>query len=632
MRTAGESTPRVSRFVRAPLRGGESPTLATVGGLIVAGLVAVSLVGCGGDAPPNVVLVTLDTTRADRLGCYGYAAAETPILDAMARSGVRFEETRVQSPITGPSHASILTGTNPTFHGVVGNLQPLPATGVTTMAEVFGEAGYRTGAAIGAFVVASEWGLDRGFDVYYDELPLAPAGRASLPERRGASVVRDALDWIGLRPDEPFFCWVHLFDPHSPYAAPPEFAERFPGSPYDAEIAYVDHCVGLLRDGLDQLGVADHTLMVVTADHGEALGDHGEDTHAFYLYNATLSVPLIMEGAALVPPGVTVPDMVRSIDILPTVLDLVALPIPPTVQGRSRVDAIEAERSPALPSIALTDELNLAFGWAPIRSVEDDGWKYVRLPSAELYDLARDPGELVNLAPDLPDKVTAMDSLLSQVIARTAGDLPRGPEGAVDQATLDRLMSLGYISGGTREDGTDLDVDVTGMKDPKDQRAYWDGYRELVDLRAKGDLARAEAVGRRLLALDDEPPLIHYLFGQVLWHKSQGTDDPALLRETAEHLRRSAIMPEYRISSLVFIGILHGRLGELEEARETFEEVLRLNPDDAMAHFNLTLVHARQGSWSRVVYHGEALLQQVPDHPQAAQIRQLVERARGETR
>jgi len=594
-------------------------------------LLLVLAAGCGTDAPPNVILVTLDTTRADRLGCYGYADAATPVLDAMAASGVRFAEARVQAPITGPSHASILTGTNPTFHGVIGNLQGLPEAGVTTMAEVFGTAGYRTGAAVGAFVVASEWGLDRGFDVYYDELPIAPAGRASLPERRGGEVIRDALDWIGLRPDEPFFCWVHLFDPHSPYAAPAEFADRFPGRPYDAEIAYTDHCVGLLRDGLERLGVADRTLMVVTADHGESLGEHGEDTHAYFLYNSTLSVPLIVEGAGLVPEGVVVPDMVRSIDVLPTVLELTGLPVPPTVQGRSRVDAISGAATPALPSIALSDELNLAFGWAPLRSVEEDGWKYVRLPTRELYDLSEDPGETTNLAAAEASRAGAMDSLLSEVIARTTGDLAPAGGGVVDQATLDRLMSLGYISGGSREGAPDLDVDVSGMPDPKDRQSYWEGYRELSELRGKGDLAGAEAVGRRLLAEDDEPPIIHYLFGQILWHRSQTTDDPALLRETAEHLRRAAIMPEYRVSCLVFIGILHGRLGELDEARETFEEVLRLNPDDAMAHFNLTLVHARTGAWERVIHHGTALLELVPDHPQARQIERIVARARSES-
>ncbi len=577
---------------------------------------------------PNVVLITLDTTRADRLGCYGYAAAQTPVIDALAENGALFENVRAHAPVTAPSHASILTGTLPTFHGVVGNLQALPPSGVTTLAECFADAGYTTAASVGAFVVASEWGLDRGFDAYFDELPEDPAGSASLPQRLAGEVVADAIEWLDGAADAPFFLWVHLFDPHAPYEAPDPFRLKL-RDPYDAEIAYADHAIGRLLAHLTEIGERDETLVVVTADHGEALGEHDEDTHGFFLYNETLSVPLIFDGPGIESDGRRVEEMVRTIDVMPTILELSGLPAAPGVQGRSLVSAISTGAPPSPePAFALSNELNLAFGWSPLRSLEHEHWKLIRAPRPELYDLDQDPGELTNLASTQPDVAARLDSTMSALIQATTGNLPTGTGGTVDQATLERLRSLGYVAGGERGQQVPLDEDVSGFTDPKDREAYWEGYKRLSYLRGDDTLAEAEALARELLAEDPDPPLVHYLFGQVLWHKAQRSPSPETLREAREHLRIAAIMDEYRISSLVFVGIIHAQLGELDQAREVFDEILRIDPDEAMSHFNLTLIHARRQNWSRVVHHGEAVLRLIPDHPDAPAIRRAVEGAR----
>jgi arylsulfatase A-like enzyme len=588
--------------------------------------------GCGSEGPPNVLLVTIDTMRADRAGCYGYPGKTTPSLDALAASGVVFEQARVHAPITGPSHASLLTGTVPAFHGVVGNLQHLPSTGVSTLAECFQSAGYRTGASVGAFVVASKWGFGRGFDAFREELPIAPSGAAILPERLGAAVVADALSWVKERPNDPFFLWVHLFDPHSPYAAPAPFGGSF-RDPYDAEIAYSDHCVGMLIDELRALRLLDNTLIVVTSDHGESLGEHAEDTHAFFLYNSTLAVPLVFSSPNLLPTPRRVPSLARSIDVMPTILEIVGLPIPPAVQGRSlaalaRGDAGTATEPRA--SVAMTDELHLAFGWSPLRSIEQDGWKYIRSPKPELYELSSDPHETHNRAAERSEIVRSLDERLLEDLASTRGNLPRQTS-TVDAATLERLMSLGYIAGGSHAAPADASADLSRYADPKDRLSYWEHYRKLSGLRADGDLEAAEALGRTLLADDPSPPLINYLFGQILWRKSQRTNDPATIREAALHLERASVMDEYRNSCLVFIGIAHARLGEDDEARRSFEEILKRTPDEPMANFNLTLLHAKRQDWPAVIRHGETLLRRLPAHPEAGAIRSLVERAKART-
>ncbi len=580
---------------------------------------------------PGVILITLDTTRADRLGCYGDENAATPNLDRLAREGVLFENARAQVPVTGPSHAGILTGTFPTAHGVLANLEKLPADGIATIAEVFRDNGYFTGAVIGAFVVGARFGFSRGFGRFEGDFPVQLSDQSDIPEKPAQAVIGSALRWLEMNRSRPTFLWIHLFDPHTPYAAPEPFGSRYRERPYDGEIAYVDHCIGRLLDGVRDLGLDRRTVISVVADHGESLGEHAEDTHGYFLYNSTLWVPLIFWAPGRIPESRRIAETVRTVDVMPTLLDLLGLECPASVQGVSLVGTWDGTKYPIphpLPSFSLSDELNRVFGWSPMWALERDGTKYIRLPRPELYDLRNDPNELQDLAAERPGDVARLHTELSEMIQATHRESGGEAQAAIDPATLEQLMSLGYISAGGRSESIPFDADIGGMQDPKDRLDYWERFRRLTVLRTEGKLEETEALAREMIAEDPAPPVVHYWLGQALWYKSERTGDPTVMREAASHLKRAAEMEEYRVSCLVFIGIIHGMLNEMPQARAAFEEILRIDPDEPMAHFNLTRVYAELEDWEGAARSGERLLELAPTHPDAPAIRRLVQHAK----
>ena len=286
-----------------------------------------------------MLLVSIDTLRADRLGSYGYAAAETPRLDALAARGLRFAQATTVIPLTLPAHSSLMTGTFPAHHGVRDNGGFYLAEEQVTLAEVLSERGYRTGGFIAAFVLDGRWGIGQGFGRYFDDFDLdgyeQAAGMDAI-QRPGSTVVDQALEWLDADRDQKFFAWVHLYDPHTPYEAPEPYRVRFPrtaSGAYDAEIAVADTQLGRLLDKLQVDGRLDETLVVVLSDHGEMLGEHGEHTHGFFIYDAAVHIPLIIAGPGV--PARVVPNQVRIVDVMPTVLDLLGEPAPPAVQGVS---------------------------------------------------------------------------------------------------------------------------------------------------------------------------------------------------------------------------------------------------------------------------------------------------------
>jgi arylsulfatase A-like enzyme len=367
------------------------------------GLVALSAfgVGCGrGSAPRNVLLVTLDTLRADRVGSYGYTAAQTPALDGLAARGARFASATTTTPLTLSAHTSLFTGTFPTFHAVRDNTGFHVEDSLTTMAEVLKARGYRTGGFVGAFVLDARWGIAQGFDDYFDDFDLTEDVGPGLDaiQRRGADVVDRALAWLGQPSEQPFFGWVHLYDPHTPYAAPAEYASRFPATrdgAYDAEVAYTDAQVARLLAALDAAGRRDDTLVVVLSDHGEQLGEHREQSHGFFVYDATVQIPLIVAGPGVSPR--VVPDQVRIIDVMPTVLDLVGVALPDGVHGTSLRPALDGQRQELL-AFSESWYPRFHYGWSELQAVRDGAFKFILAPARELYDVAKDPGELTNLA------------------------------------------------------------------------------------------------------------------------------------------------------------------------------------------------------------------------------------------
>jgi arylsulfatase A-like enzyme/Flp pilus assembly protein TadD len=533
----------------------------------------------GAAAGCNVVLITLDTTRGDRLGCYGYERAATPALDAIARRGVRFDRAYVHVPITAPSHACLLTGTRPPENGVrVNGKQSLVPT-LVTLGEVHRQHGYRTAAFVASIVLDQRYGLDRGFDVYDDEienLPNQPEG-----ERPAKAVCDRALHWLETNAtgNVPFLCWVHFFDPHTPYTAPQEFEDRM-GDPYDAEVAYMDVHVGRLIDWLASRSLSKKTLLVVVGDHGESLGEHAFPWHSLLLYQSIVRVPLIFALSGILPEDAAVPDIVRLSDVMPTILDLLGWPVPAEVSGESFASALTGETLPARSVYGETDYPFDSFGWSPLRSLIEGNWKYIRAPVPELYDLSADPGELSNLAITQPERVRQMEAELANIEA----EMVRREAGEVDLAAaeLAALRNLGYLGGGGEGDAAEAD-----LKNPIDMVDVYVGYR-----RAEEHLTRRE-----------------------------GPEAIAILEPLAERSPESFVI-------LAQLAKAYAGAGALECAQGLLRQALALQPDSPGPLLLLARVYEARGAATRAVETCRQVLQLDPEHEEARNLLPALEQAR----
>jgi choline-sulfatase len=485
---------------------------------------------------PNVVLVTIDTLRADRVGAYGYPAGETATLDRLAREGVLVEDAVVQVPQTRPSHASIMTGRYPYEHGIRDNYSsPLPRTS-PTLASVLRGHGWDTAAFIGAYPVARPSGLNRGFTVFDDPFGAGDATtRQARTERRGAEVVDHALAWLGRPRAKPFFLWVHLFDPHAPYEPPSPWRERFAKAPYDGEVAYSDAQLGRLVAWLDAKGLRGRTLVIVTSDHGEGLGEHGEDEHMFFVYDSTLRVPLLFSWPGRLPAGARVRGQFRSVDLFPTVLELVGVTAPPA-SGVSRAAFLRPDGLiPDNESYAETLYPQIHFGYAPLRALRTGGWKYIDAPRPELYRVRDDPGEVRNLAQERASVAGEIRGRLA-TCDRQAGLAPVQP--ALDPEAAARLAALGYVGGGSAGGATASGVD------PKDRigevQAYQRDMRDAMRLYNERKVDAALRLFRRLAGFVDIPSFnVEYYFGRCLLEKRR-------FAEAIPHLKKAADMTPTR--------------------------------------------------------------------------------------
>ena len=443
--------------------------------------------GRGAPAPaeaPNLLLVTIDTLRADHVGAYGHDTAQTPTLDRLARDGVLVEDAVVQVPQTRPSHASLLTGLQPYEHGIRDNFSPPLDPAHPTLATLLKRHGYATGGFIGAYPVSRDSGLDRGFDAFDDPFGGAPGGglRLERSARTAAPVVDAALGWLEAQKTRPFFAWVHMFDPHAPYEPPEPFATRFKDARYDGEVAYADAQLGRLVLWLERSGQASRTLVVVTSDHGEGLGDHGEDEHQLFVYDTTLRVPLVFTWLGRLPAGRRLGGQFRSVDLLPSLLELLGLPAAPT-SGASRAAVLLGNGTiPDNESYAESLFGQLHFGWAPLRALRGQGWKYIAAPRPELYHLAEDPAETRNRFEERGQLAGAMSARLRGFDASK----PPAAGASVDPDAAERLAALGYV-GGAFFTGAPSGVD------PKDAaREYQAVHRETsraLALFERGDFA-----------------------------------------------------------------------------------------------------------------------------------------------
>jgi arylsulfatase A-like enzyme/Tfp pilus assembly protein PilF len=609
---------------------------------------------------PNLVLVTIDTLRADRVGAYGRAAARTATLDRLAREGILVEEAVVQVPQTRPSHASIFTGRNPYEHGLRDNFSPPLDKKLPLLTELLRAKGWATGAFIGAYPVSRDSGLDRGFQVFDDPFTgAAVAAREERSERRAAEVVDKALAWLEGVKARPFFLWVHVFDPHHPYEPPEPWRQRFAQDPYDGEVAYADAQLGRLLEWIDRSGLRDSTLVVATSDHGEGLGDHGEDEHMLFVYDSTLRVPLLLRWPGVLPAGARVRGQFRSVDLLPTLLGLLDVPAPPT-SGASR--AAELKQGSALPvneSYAEALYGQLHFGYAPLHALRADGWKYVDAPRPELYHVRDDSGEARNR---LDDRSNVADAMRQRLRSYDPGRAPAAAA-AVDPQAAERLAALGYVGGGF------FSGSASGA-DPKDKivefqaqqravtralRLFRDGRHEEVVRTLKplteptrtsdGQIVERHSfnvslyLGRSLLALRRFPEAVaplrdavalspssimaHVHLVQALAGAGESSEALAAAEQGLEVAPRNADLHQMK-------GRLLLRRGDAAGARRALEHARALDPDNALVRVDLSGLYRTSGDLPRAMEEAETAVRLAPASPEALVARGLVRGARGD--
>lgn len=556
-------------------------------------LIAAALAGCNRSGPPNVLIVTIDTLRADHVGSYGYHVAHTATLDRLAAEGVRFEDVTAAAPITMPAHSSIMTGLFPPAHGVRDNGAFVLSDDATTLAERFKAVGYDTAAFVSAIVLSRRYRLDQGFDVYDDELWSEDDPKLfMIRERPATDTVDRVLRWIDGRNAKlkagdavkPFFLWMHLFDPHQPYQAPRKYVAATPTA-YDAEIAYADFELGRLIEQLRADGTLDDTIVVVTADHGESLGEHDEKTHAIFIYRATTRVPLIVRYPRTLPAGETFAPPVRSVDIAPTLLALAHVgAAPDSMQGVDLTRFLASPKTtPDLPRYSESLVSELGFGMAPLYGVRSRGHGYIRAPRPELYDLAKDPNETVNLegTPGAADVAGDLDTALEQVLIDSRKRELASPQNPMSAETLENLQALGYVQGASER------AAVHGM-DPKDGIRIYNLLEDARHLAQQDKWPDAEARLKQILA--EIPAHTSARTILALAYVREGRLDEA----RAEYLKLLASDPNpFRIYGM--LGIIELHAGDLDKAAEYYQSALRAAPRFAEAQVQLGIIEMLRG-------------------------------------
>ncbi len=588
--------------------------------LVLGAAVSLALVGAGAvlrlrstsgarHSPPsardNLLLVTLDTTRADRIGAYGHARAKTPFLDRLAREGVRFASAFTPVPITLPSHAAILTGLYPPRHGVRNNGFRLDGR-FETLATILEREGYRNAAFVSAFVLDRRYGLARGFPTYDDTMQGAQEETLSVDaERRGDLTVAALTRWLeghASSSGEPFFAWLHLFDPHDPYRPPSPQKEEFASDPYDGEIAFDDAALASLFETLQRLRLADHTLLAVVGDHGESLGDHGEDTHGMFVYDAALRVPLILWRPGRLPAGNVVRPLVRTIDLAPTLLELLGLPPPPAIDGRSLLPLVEGtQAAPVATLYAETLMPRFYMGWAPLHAVRDARYKLIDAPRPELYDVEHDPGETRNAYADEP-RLRAI--LLAEIERATAASTAPTAPPALDAEAAEKLAALGYVGAGNEGAG------AAGQKgaDPKDVIGLYNQlHRANLAVRDRR-FEDALPILEKVLEQNPENTMALLTIGNAALGMGRYGDAIIWYRRYAERMPRNA-MAHY------WIAVCSLRLGDGQAAIQEAEAAVALDPEFADARALKGALLAARRDYPAAIRDLRAAIQAAPRKP-----------------
>jgi choline-sulfatase len=547
---------------------------------------------------PSVILITIDTLRADHVGCYGAQAVKTPTLDALAHDGVVFERAISQVPLTWPSHAVILTGTYPFQNGVQDFTgQPL-AQQFRTVAQAFQQTGYATGAVVSAFVLDRSWGLARGFDFYDDAFSAETFEKKDigLVDRRAGESVAHAIAWLKKTPRRPFFLWLHLYDPHSPYDPPEPYRSEYRSHLYDGEIAYADHELGSLMTWLKQNHLYDSSLIVALSDHGESLGEHGEDEHGFFVYNATVHVPLIVKppagsGIAAGRRG----EPVETAAVAPTLLQLAGVRDPSdAIHAQFQSHALfgtnytgsaknEAANSGAKdPAYSETFYPFSSFGWSPLHALESERFHFIEAPKPELYDLETDPGETRNVAAEQPATVAVLREKMQALLAHNPFTRQDAGAGNLSPDAQEKLRALGYFGFRAAVSPESL---KQGLADPKDKLWEFNSILKAQDAFQRNEDEEAEALLTEVQQKDPQIYVIPFLLGESALRRQNW--DAAM-----EQLQRCLALNPNFDNAMTGLARALAKLGRVQEAKTWLNKALQSNPQNYRAWYQAGLLDA----------------------------------------
>jgi arylsulfatase A-like enzyme/Tfp pilus assembly protein PilF len=540
----------------------------------------------------NVILVTLDTLRSDRVSSYGSDLVDTPNIDGFASEGVLFSNAASTVPFTLPAHSSILTGLYPPGHGVRENVGYTLDASIPTLAEVLSEGGWDTAGFVSAFVLDGRWGIGRGFDHYFDDFDLAEFDTPNLGsvQRSGDVTIAEAVRWLdGRSQDAPFFMWLHLYDPHDPYTPPEPFKSQYPGRPYDGEVAYTDSLIGEFRQSLEERGLLSSSLVILTADHGEGLGDHGEGQHGFFVYDTTIHVSLIVRPPTAAEGGRVVDSAVSHVDIFPTILDAVGLWAPKRVHGQSLLPAIAGENLELVREV-YSESLYplLHYGWAALRAIRTEDRKLISAPRPEVFDLVADPREERDLSREEPGLTSELEKRLADLREEIESDAPAtGAVPDIDAETLAQLQALGYAAG---QGGVSLEEETDRPRaDPKDKIRI---HRTIMRAQSlmRDDEETAEKVLLAVLQTDPDILDAHQMLGQLASTQER-------FEEALGHFRHALELDPAHKNSLMGMAASYRALGRREEALVGFRRVLEVSGPDTRASLAIADIEINLGRY-----------------------------------
>jgi arylsulfatase A-like enzyme/Tfp pilus assembly protein PilF len=564
---------------------------------------------------PNIILITVDTTRADRMGFLGCKKGLTPNLDVLARQGVVFEQAYSQAPLTPVSHATIFTGTYPQFHTVTDFGHPLPAL-LPFVPEILNKSGYRTAAFVGSLILDPKANMAPGFDRGFDSFDAGfhtkrgpNESRYQSVERRAGDVVAHAIRWMATNQNRqsPFFIWIHLYDPHAPYDPPPPFDKRF-AKAYDGEIAYADSALGKLFTYLRQHALYDSALIAMMSDHGESLGAHGESMHGIFLYDETIRVPLVFKLPGNVLASRRVGSRVRLVDVAPTLLSMLSLPLPPTFQGESLVPLMKrpiaksGQKTADLPAYAETDYPHRAFGWSSIRSMRTGKYLFVRAPRRELYDESQDKSAEHDLATTSPAVAETLEAQLDQFRDRTSSYHGKA-EAAVSSQQNENLSALGYV-GSTQATASS---DPLQGADPKDKIGISNTLHEGMIAVEDGRYAQAIPMLQQVLADSPAISAAQMQLGIALARVKRYPEAIVVLRKAVQLIPDST-PAQYELGLALF------ETGAWQESAQYFEFVAKKRPKFPDAQYSLAAVYARIKRVPEAIELLRQVIQQNPEH------------------